>query len=146
MSAASGNRLVIANSAAELRRMSQWLAERAAASGIPHELLFPLEHSANEAVVNIISHAYDDTGPHDISLELDKTENGARLVIRDDGRPFNILEAPDRVPYTSLAEAAIGGLGIHLIRGLMSRCDYRREDGNNVLILEAERELQPGDA
>ncbi len=146
MSAVPGNRLVIANEVNELRRMSQWLVASAAAAGISRELAFPLDHSANEAVLNIISHAYDDSRTHEISLEFDKTANGARLVIRDDGKPFNILEAPKWVPYTSLEDARVGGLGIHLIRSLMSRCDYRREGDVNVLSLEVQLELQSGNA
>jgi anti-sigma regulatory factor (Ser/Thr protein kinase) len=140
------NRLVIGNSVTELRRMSQWLRECATAAGIPRELVLPLDHCAIEAVHNIISYAYDDARPHAISLQLGKTGNGARLVIRDDGKPFNMMEAPARARHSNLEDAAIGGLGIPLIRRLMAHCAYRREDGLNVLVFEAEREPRPGNA
>jgi serine/threonine-protein kinase RsbW len=71
---------------------------------------------------------------------------GARIVIRDDGKPFNPLEMPVHERCGCLADAKVGGLGIHLIRCLMARCDYRREGGINVLTLEAQRKLQPGNA
>ncbi len=132
-----GNRLVIGNDAAELRRMSQWLRDSAAAADIAPDLVFALDHCANEAVINIIDYAYDDAARHDITLELNRTAEGACMVIRDDGKPFNLLQAPEHENCGCIADAKIGGLGIHLIRCLMARCEYRREDGENVLTLEA---------
>lgn len=131
------NRLVISNQVTELRRMTEWLWANGTAADIPQEVLFKLDVCANEAVMNIISYAYDDSRQHDITLELNKTATGACLVIQDDGKAFNLLEVPERKHAESLADAAIGGLGIQLIRRLMPRCDYQREGTFNVLSLEA---------
>ena len=130
------NRLVISNQVSELRRMTEWLWANGTAADIPQDLLFKLDVCANEAVINIISYAYDDSRQHDITLELNKTAAGACLVIQDDGKAFNMLEVPERKHAKSLADAEIGGLGIHLIRRLMPRCDYQREGTFNVLSLE----------
>ena len=132
-----GDRLTISNEMAELRRMSEWLGSSGQACGMQKEVLSRLEVCANEAVTNIIRYAYEDPKGHSITLELDKTATGARLVIRDDGKPFNMLETPEPRQPASLADARIGGLGIPLIRRLMSQCAYRRENGLNVLCLEA---------
>ena len=139
-------RIAIRNDLAELRRMTQWLQDSARMVDVPQEFLYALDVCANEAVTNIISYAYDDNLRHDITLELSRTANGACLVIRDDGNPFNPLEAPPHQGPASLEDAMIGGLGIHLIRRMMTRCDYRREADVNVLCLEAERKVQPGNA
>jgi anti-sigma regulatory factor (Ser/Thr protein kinase) len=136
MSAMLGERIVIANQLSELRRMTQWLHESAAASGVADSAIFLLDFCANEAVVNIISYAYGDKLCHDITLQLHKTGAGARLEIRDDGKPFNPLDAPEHEPPRALDDATIGGLGIHLIRRLLPRCQYRRAGGVNVLSLE----------
>lgn len=141
-----GDRIVIGNRADELRRMTQWLRESAAALDIPQDLVFQLDVCANEAVYNIISYAYADAGHHEISLELTRTAQGARLVICDDGRPFDPLAAPAHAVAGGLEDAEVGGLGIHLMRSMMARCDYRRAGGINVLSLEARRHHQPGDA
>jgi len=132
-----GDRLIIRNEITELRRMSEWLVGSGQASGLSQDVISRLEVCANEAVTNIISHAYDDAARHDIALELNKTATGACLTIRDDGKPFNMLEAPEHRQPASLADAKIGGLGLPLMRGLMSDCRYRRENGFNVLCLEA---------
>ena len=133
-----GERFTIRNKVAELRRMSEWLVASGLASGIRQEVVSRLEVCANEAVTNIISYAFEDSEEHDITLELSKTATGACLTIRDDGKPFNLLEAPPHRQPASLADATVGGLGIQLIRGLTSRCAYRRENGINVLCLEAQ--------
>ena len=82
------------------------------ACGIQKHVLSRLEVWANEAVTNIVSHACDDSKGHGITLELDKPATGARLVIREDGKPFNVLEATQHSQPASLADARIGGLGI----------------------------------
>ena len=133
-----GDRLIIRNDMAELRRMGAWLVANGQASEIPPAVLFRLEVCANEAVTNIISYAYDDSAAHDITLELNTTATSASLIIRDDGKPFNMLEAPAHRQPASLADAEIGGLGLPLMRGLMSHCAYQRENGFNVLCLETQ--------
>jgi anti-sigma regulatory factor (Ser/Thr protein kinase) len=146
MTAMLSDRLVVGNDIADLRRIATWLRESGAASDIPKDLVFMLDVCANEAVSNIISYAYDDGNRHEITLELNRTAKGARLIIRDDGKPFNMLEAPEHKQPRSLQDATVGGLGIHLIRRLMAHCEYHRADGINVLTFEAHRLLQTGDA
>ena len=140
------DRFVMGNDLGELRRMSQWIRESAAAAKIPDDLVFALEFCANEAVTNIISYAYDDGARHEIVLELTPTERAAKLVIRDDGKPFDVPRAPEHIAPASLANARVGGLGIHLIRKLMAHCDYRREGKFNVLSLETQQTTQTRNA
>lgn len=131
-------RIVIGNDLAELRRMSQWLLQCAERSAVPDEVVPVLDLCANEAVTNIISYAFADALPHEILVEFAATERGASIVIRDDGQPFDPLALPEYQPAATLEEARIGGIGVHLIRRMASRCEYRREGGMNVLHLEAE--------
>jgi anti-sigma regulatory factor (Ser/Thr protein kinase) len=141
-----GDRFVIGNNAEDLRRMSQWLLASGAAADVPKELIGVLDYCAHEAVYNIISYAYNDTDRHEIELILSATATGASLEIRDDGKPFDVLAAPEHKQPVSLADAKIGGLGIHLIRRLITRCDYKRENGINVLRLEAQSKRLAGNA
>lgn len=128
------------NEVAELRRMSAWLATACAVAGMPRDVIQRMELCANEALANIISYAYEEPGQRDIRLELIALQDGVRLTIRDDGRPFDPVSAPLHQQPASLAEARIGGLGLQLIRKLMSACEYRREQDGNVLVLDAHTE------
>lgn len=139
------DRIVIANTIDELPRMTAWLLDGATAAGLPPDLVFKLDVCLTEAVFNIISYAYDDARSHDISLDLSRTDHGVRLLIRDDGRPFNLLAASLPAVAESLQDARIGGLGIPLIRK-MAHCQYQRIDGQNVLTLEVQRKPLSGHA
>ena len=137
-------RMVVLNDVAELRRMSTWLRQCADAAEMPADLAHKLDVCANEAVTNIISYAYDDGRHHEITLEFAETPSGLSLLIRDDGKPFNVQEAPEHAAPTSLDDAEIGSLGIHLMRRLLPQFDYQREDGFNVLTLNTGHKLAPG--
>lgn len=137
---APANVLTIANRVEELRRMSAWLAEIGLSFGVAPEVLFKLDTCANEAVFNIMSYAYEDNENHEISLELSKTDNGASLTIRDDGKPFDPSTASDIPVADNLSDVRIGGLGIPLIRKLATRCNYERIGLINVLSLESHSE------
>ena len=136
--------LEIANDLAELPRMSRWLLERASAAGIAGVLLPRLDLCANEATENIIRHAFAPGARHAIAIELSRTQHGAELLIRDDGRPFNPLDLPEPALPSTLAEARLGGLGVHLMRSMASRCQYVREGGYNLLRLEVAPLTGPG--
>jgi anti-sigma regulatory factor (Ser/Thr protein kinase) len=63
--------------------------------------------------------------------------SGKRLVltIKDAGVPFNPFarETPDI--SLSIDEREIGGLGIHMVRGLVDEYSYQRQINNNVVTL-----------
>ena len=64
------------------------------------------------------------------------TEDGLVACLEDDGTPFDPTKvAPPQQP-TSLADARVGGLGVHLIRKLTTDMHYERIGGRNRLILE----------
>ena len=141
-----GERLIIANRADELRRMSRWLGCASARMGLAANEAFNLDVCANAAVFNIISYAYDDDQPHEITLDLTRTDTGVRLTIRDSGKPFNPLTWPAHQGALRLEEARAGGLGIHLLRQLAPGSAYRRINGINELSLDAWRDSPRRDA
>ena len=55
--------------------------------------------------------------------------------VEDGGRSFNPVEAPTPNLNASLDERALGGLGIHLVKNLTDRLEYRRDGAKNVLMI-----------
>ena len=103
---------------------------------LPARAAFALDLVVNEAVTNVISHAYDDTGEHEIRISLALQPGTVVLQVEDDGQPFDPFEAAMPSPASDLDHASIGGRGILLIRSYTSVHDYRRVGGHNRLTLE----------
>lgn len=99
---------------------------------ITHDAHLVLE----EVVTNSISYGFEDKALHliDVTLELDDSE--LKIVVRDDGRSFNPLEAPPPDLDKPLEEREIGGLGIYLIKKFMDEVSYQREGSSNILTMK----------
>jgi anti-sigma regulatory factor (Ser/Thr protein kinase) len=89
----------------------------------------------NEALPNIIGYAYPDDGDHDIAIALEDRGDRVVIEITDDGVAFDPFEREPFVEAASLADAAIGGRGIHLMRSFTDAQEYRRRDGTNLIRL-----------
>ena len=57
------------------------------------------------------------------------------FTISDSGIPFDPTQQPEADVSLSVDEREIGGLGIYLVRQLMDRIVYKREDEKNILTL-----------
>jgi anti-sigma regulatory factor (Ser/Thr protein kinase) len=104
--------------------------------------------AAEEALVNIISYGYPDKkkGTIEIACQESTSKAGIKIVIKDQGIPFNPIEnAPTELPPSSVlekSENSLGGYGIYILIGLMDRVEYQRIDGGNMLSLTKYSENQ----
>ncbi len=119
-----------------LYEMLYWIRTEAASVGFDRAHLNQLEIAAEEAVVNIIRHAYQGKeGEVAISIE-GIPHKEVKVSITDRGEAFNPLEERQTVSLnTSLEEREIGGLGILFIRECVDNASYRRENEKNILTL-----------
>src|SRR5262249_7480370 len=134
MSSLEARRLVLRNDVAELQRLAGWL-ERLAQQGMSSDVSFAVQLCLEEAVANIIMYGAARGDRLEIAVELER--NGGTLVARieDNGRQFDPTRAPPPAVATSLEQAKVGDLGIHLMRSFASGMDYERRDGRNRLTL-----------
>ena len=115
--------------------MLAWIAAWAKRIGFQGKELHQLELASEEALVNIIHHAYSDRGGQ-IEISISHFGNGIRIEICDWGKFFN----PQRFEPTAhlnkpLADRDIGGLGIHLMRQCLDELLYTRKGDKNILTL-----------
>ena len=93
--------------------------------------------TAEEVFANIAHYAYaPDQGTVLVRCRMRSGPFQAVMQFQDTGRPFNPLHQPD--PDTSLPaeQRREGGLGIAMMRKIMSRMEYARTaDGKNILTL-----------
>jgi sigma-B regulation protein RsbU (phosphoserine phosphatase) len=98
---------------------------------------------SDEAATNILVHAYAETTLPNPDFECDlqiESHNYVRINFRDQGRPFRMDEVKEPDVRQNLAGKRKGGFGVYLIKSLMNRVEYRRENGVNYLF--AEKDLQ----
>lgn len=102
--------------------------------GLPEEITKHLLIAADEIFTNIVSYAYSGTtGPVEVSAEQDGKI--FRLTFADAGKPFDPLQTADPDIKSRPEERPIGGLGIFVVKKLMDKVEYRRENNRNILTL-----------
>jgi serine/threonine-protein kinase RsbW len=128
--------IIVTNRLTELERVSRIVEELGGRHGVPAQVVFEINLALDEILTNVIEYGYDDGGGHQIGVRLKLTDNVVTVEVEDDGRPFNPLEVPAADITQPVEDRPIGGLGVHLVRRVMSRLAYRRENGKNVLVME----------
>lgn len=141
MSASEGasslvRRLVLRKDVNELPRLAAFARATAEHDGVGQDQVFALELCLEEAVANIILHGGtgDHAGTH-IRVTITYDAPALIVLLEDDGSAFDPTQVPPPPTPASLAEAPIGGLGVHLMRKLTSEMRYERIDGKNCLTL-----------
>ena len=125
------DRLVIVNELDSLERLTDFLNGIGAEQNWRSDTLFDLNLCAEEAVVNVIVHGYEDKGSHLIEVLAEYDRNSVTLTVIDDGIPYNPLDTKGADIHAAPEDRTPGGLGVHLMRALMHELVYRREDDKN---------------
>lgn len=102
--------------------------------GFEKALLSKINLACEEAIVNVVKYAYDDTnGQIEIRINPPPDGQGMMIDIIDWGKPFNPLEKPAPDINAAVEDRPIGGLGIFMIRKIMDEVEYFREEPINHL-------------
>jgi serine/threonine-protein kinase RsbW len=110
--------------------LSAWLRGAATQLGFSPSLIFALQLCAEELVTNAIRHGCPD-GQADFAIRVRICPTPPRMIIEDNGTPFDPTQfiAPPRP--TNLEQAAPGGHGLTLVRHFCDALNYSREDNWN---------------
>ena len=99
-----------------------------------------IQMALDELLTNIVSYGYEDTDEHWIDVHFGVDDGVLKVEIVDDSKPYNILERDDHDISLSMEDKPIGGLGVLMIKKLMSRVDYYTKEGKNHLVMTKELE------
>ena len=105
----------------------------AALKTIPDKAKNKLLVAADEIFANIVR--YSGATHWSMSVVLTHHPEGVRLILSDDGKPFDPLAHRDPDTTLSAAERELGGLGILIVKKTMSPVTYRRRNGKNILTM-----------
>ena len=96
--------------------------------GVVDRTINRVEVVLEELLSNLIRHGQDVTA---ITILAGYRDGLIDLTVEDDGTEFDPLAKPDPDPFTSLADAPLGGLGIALVRRLTCSAHYERVGTRN---------------
>jgi serine/threonine-protein kinase RsbW len=127
--------LTLASNIAELERLRRFVASFCESEGIPGEICCQLQVVLEELVTNTIRYGGCETKEDAIQLAMRKKGDEVSAVLSDNGSNFNPLDAPSPDLTKSLLDRPVGGLGIHLVRQIMTSIRYERRGNRNYLYL-----------
>jgi serine/threonine-protein kinase RsbW len=88
--------------------------------------------AVDEICANIIVHANKNNETPYIEIELRLDEIGIEVEILDRGRKFSLLAQQDPSLGTLIEKRRKGGVGIMLVKRIMDRIEYIRENNYNI--------------
>jgi anti-sigma regulatory factor (Ser/Thr protein kinase) len=118
-----------------IARVQGLLDDLAGANRLPADPVTDMQVALDEILSNILRNGFGDGLPHRVDVTLSVDSRVLTAEIEDDCAPFDPLAAPPPDLRGSLQERAVGGLGIHFVRSLMSEVAYTRVGGRNRLVL-----------
>ncbi len=116
-----------------LEEIISFIKKQAKKANLSVEKINRLELAAEEALVNIIKHAYPSKEGY-IKVKC-KNNNHFILEIIDEGIPFNPLSAKNPRLDLDIDSRPIGGVGILLIKKMVDSVEYKRKNKSNLLRL-----------
>jgi anti-sigma regulatory factor (Ser/Thr protein kinase) len=108
------------------------VSELAAVWGFEDEQCRRITLAVDEALSNVIRHAYKNRSDQEIDLNFQAHSNCLEFSFVDRGEPAD----PSRFCAQPLNEVATGGRGTHLIRQIMDEVCYERLPEGNLLRLK----------
>ncbi|MDH6343124.1 serine/threonine-protein kinase RsbW [Parabacteroides sp. PFB2-12] len=132
------NEVHIVNDLGQLRVLNDFVDRTIESFGLNQRMSMPLFLALEEAVVNIIMYAYPGEQGKDILIRMEREEEKLTVTLVDSGVSFDPTAQAEPDTTLSLEDRPIGGLGIHLIKKLMTEVYYCREGDKNVLTMVKE--------
>ena len=127
----------------EIRCAASWMESIAADLNLADSKAFAMQVCLEELMSNIVQHGKNRSGSEPtqvasllISIKVDAFVDRTVMTIEDNGRPFNVAQAPAKSIDRPLDQVQPGGLGIHLIKSFASNLSYSRTAKGNRVVLE----------
>jgi serine/threonine-protein kinase RsbW len=124
---------------------AQWVDTIAADQQFPEQLVFALQICLEELLTNIVRHGGIKSGgelsdvqvpPLKVEITISASAQRLSMTVEDDGKPFDVVNAPAHRIDRPLDEVQPGGLGIQLIRNFASTIAYERAGLGNRVVVE----------
>ncbi|MCX5796690.1 MAG: ATP-binding protein [Elusimicrobia bacterium] len=116
-------KLTIPNDLGYLDLVLAFVRKAAEKFGFQEPALGEIELAAEEAVANVIKHAFEAAEQADFDIIAERAPLGLRLIIKDRGLPFDPSLLKDYDPKQALQKDT-AGLGMHLMKKVMDEVSF----------------------
>ena len=124
-----------------LDEIREFVGDVASEAGFDPRSVYAIQLATDEACSNIIEHAYSDKEGGDIECTCHLSNTEFVIILRDQGKPFDMQSVNDPDLTPDLDKRRVGGLGIYLMRKMMDDVKFESsEQAGNVLTLVKRRE------
>lgn len=121
-----------------LERISQFIIKHAEQASFSRDEVYAIQTAVDEACSNIIDHAYKGENKGKIKIEINEISDGLRIIIQDNGEPFDPEQVPEPDITSPLEIRKERGLGIFFMRQLMDKVvfDFSPSEGNTLTLVK----------
>lgn len=120
---------------ASLAEIAEFVRFSVLNSGLSPAGLFSLETAVDEAVSNIIEHAYEGEGKGMIRCQIKRGESAVSVILDDHGKPFDPSCIPQPNLHGKLKDRANHGLGYYMMCRLVDEVQFEFNEERNRLTL-----------
>jgi serine/threonine-protein kinase RsbW len=129
----------------DISSAAQWVNTIAEEQHFPEELLFALQVCLEELLTNVVRHGGAKSSgdlsevpvpPLNVEITISTGDQRVSMTVEDNGKPFDVVNAPAHRIDQPLDEVQPGGLGIQLIRNFASSIAYEQAGLGNRVIVE----------
>ena len=121
-----------------LEAISEFIIEQAEQASFSPKEVYAIQTAVDEACANIIDHAYGGENKGEIEIKISKIANGLRIILQDNGEPFDPAEVPEPDITSPLEIRKERGLGIFFMRQLMDKVlfEFSQKEGNTLTLVK----------
>ena len=130
-----GETLTLNNDIRQVPKLNAFMDSATEKLQLDSTLAHKLRLAVEEAVVNVMEYAYPVENNGEITIKVMSDGHRLKVIIIDNGIPFDPTTIEKADTTLSVEERKIGGLGLLLVRELMDNINYEREDNRNILTL-----------
>jgi anti-sigma regulatory factor (Ser/Thr protein kinase) len=105
-----------------------------AAHTLDSEAAWPMHVALDEVLSNVVRHGTAGRSNPFIEVTFVLVAGSLEVTVVDDGPEWDPLTLPPPDTAAPLEAREPGGLGVHLVRNLMDRVAYTRQDDRNRLV------------
>jgi serine/threonine-protein kinase RsbW len=120
-----------------MAKLQQFVADFAGNHGFSSKRITEIELACEEALVNIIHHAYPEDMQGEIEIDCKADHQGNCIIqLIDTGQPFDLKALSDPDINEDISRRKVGGLGCVLMKQFADEISYRRHQNKNFLTLQ----------